>query len=138
MGCNAGLDSPGTQSDQGQSEKQADPGLVHGQGQMAGAVDQRQKDDGPVLAQKRIGKNGPDDGQKIGRSGEQVKVGSGVLFGKRVQYAIPVHQILSHENDQYCANPVEAEPLGYIIDDDIGNPARHPVRWHWCCTVAWH
>ena len=128
VGGHAGLDATRTEGDEPEAEKEAEAGRIGRQRHATRAVDERNPEDGAVLAPEGVGHDGAEHGEKVVRGDEEVVPVIGLVLVHRGQRAGAVAQVLRHVDDQNGAQAVEAEALGGFVADDIGNARGHLVR----------
>ena len=120
------LDPARAQGDEEQAGVEAG-GVVLEQRQagMAGAVDQREPEDGVVLAEVAVGQPAAEQREEVHADHEHMEyvLGGGVALGALGQ--VGQQDGADQERHQDVAHPVEAEPFAGLVADDVGNLARH-------------
>ena len=122
VGRDAGFDPARPDRDQRETDRQAHTSVVDRESKMPEAVDDRQRDDRPILAQQTVGEQCTDQWKEIDGGAEQVVIRAclGIAHGSRAP--VGGKQMSRHEDDQDGAHPVVAEAFGGLVTDDVGNP----------------
>jgi hypothetical protein len=126
VGRDARLDAAGAEHDQRQAEVDAlEAVLPQRQRGVPQAVEQRQVEDGLVLAGQAVGDDGADHRQGVDAGDEQVHRRAAQLVGPGLGGA--GGRVQRHEVDEEDGlHPVEAEALAGLVADDVRD-ARRPA-----------
>src|SRR5690606_2223147 len=128
-GGDAGLDAAGSEGDEEEAGVEAGAvRLEEGQAGVAGAVDQTQVEDGPVLAQPLVGEPSAEEGKEVHPHHEEVE--DLLRLGFANGELSPVEQEIADEDlGEDVSHPVEAEALAGLVADDEGDlPGEAPSR----------
>lgn len=125
MGGDAGLDAASTEGDEAEAKHEACAGVIQGQDEVPGAIDEGEGDDGAVFAEPEIGKEGSEKRGEIDGGDEEVGPFFGLGLTHEVGGAFVVHQGGGHEDVKDGAHAIEAEALGELVADDVGDARRH-------------
>ena len=144
VGRYAWLDAAGADRDQSQPDIHRDFGRGEladrpqptrdRQNGVAGAIDQRHPQDGPVFAQQPIGDDRADQRKCVHARHEEVHHlgAAGFRFGHRLRVngrlVHELHEQGDHVDLQDRLHSVEAEPLGTLVADDVRNAGGHLDR----------
>ena len=139
VGRHARLDAAGAQRDE--QEPGEEPaarlergleerprGVHEGEAEVPRTVDERQQDDREILAEKRVGDDAADHGDKVGSGHEEVHPLPGLGFRHVVRSARRRVEVLGHEDDEDRLHAVEREAFGGLVADDERDAGRHPCR----------
>ena len=119
VGRDARLDAAGAEGHERKPHRQGRRSTAACEHRAAGAVHERERHDGAVLAPEHVRDDGADQREEVGAELEQ-RLPNGRLRLAEVQ-------ILRHVDGEDGVDAVEAEALGELVGDDERDAGRHPV-----------
>ena len=133
VGRDTRLDSTGAQTNQEQSDCEHrplpdgnSPGSGHaGERKIAQAVNERERQDGPIFAEQTVGNDRAKNREKVNAENEVMRVHVGFVRAHRREHTGLIQDVMRHENGQHRFHPVVGEALRRFVADDVRHSRRH-------------
>jgi hypothetical protein len=102
------------------------PGSGHArEREIAQAVDDREREDGPIFAQPAVGDDRAENREKVNAENEVMRVHVRLVRTHRRKHTGLIQNVMRHENGQDRLHAVIRETLGSFVADDVRYARRH-------------